>query len=68
MVAEAEQEAEETGRRGRREAPGGVVLAFGRQLKLLRIRAGLDRAEFAVAQLAFGAGAWDGFVRMASGR
>ncbi|MGX1026666.1 ribosome-binding protein aMBF1 (putative translation factor) [Streptomyces ambofaciens] len=29
------------------DEPGtGVVTAFGRQLKLLRVRAGLDRAEF----------------------
>lgn len=28
------------------ESGRGVVVAFGRQLKLLRIRAGLDRAEF----------------------
>ncbi|MFF0461895.1 helix-turn-helix domain-containing protein [Streptomyces mexicanus] len=32
---------------GPEDDPGmGIVLAFGRQLKLLRIRAGLDRAEF----------------------
>ncbi|MDQ0407496.1 DNA-binding transcriptional regulator YiaG [Streptomyces sp. DSM 40167] len=29
------------------DEPGaGVVTAFGRQLKLLRVRAGLERAEF----------------------
>jgi len=41
---------DEVGNQPRRrpdDDPGtGVVVAFGRQLKLLRIRAGLDRAEF----------------------
>lgn len=40
---------EETVRQQRRpeDEPGtGVVTAFGRQLKLLRTRAGLERAEF----------------------
>jgi DNA-binding XRE family transcriptional regulator len=40
---------EETVRQQRRpeDEPGtGVVTAFGRQLKLLRTRAGMERAEF----------------------
>ncbi|MDQ0957653.1 DNA-binding XRE family transcriptional regulator [Streptomyces sp. B4I13] len=40
---------EEDGQRQQRpeDDPGsGVVTAFGRQLKLLRVRAGLERAEF----------------------
>lgn len=38
-VADAEQRPED-------EPGSGVVVAFGRQLKLLRVRAGLDRTEF----------------------
>lgn len=37
---------EETTQRSEDEPGTGVVAAFGRQLKLLRVRAGLDRAEF----------------------
>ncbi|MFF8989286.1 helix-turn-helix domain-containing protein [Streptomyces sp. NPDC014983] len=37
---------EETTQRSEDEPGTGVVAAFGRQLKLLRIRAGMDRAEF----------------------
>ncbi|MFJ3247024.1 helix-turn-helix domain-containing protein [Streptomyces sp. NPDC086782] len=38
---------EETGQRRPEDEPGtGVVTAFGRQLKLLRVRAGLERPEF----------------------
>jgi transcriptional regulator with XRE-family HTH domain len=38
---------EEAGQRRPEDEPGtGVVTAFGRQLKLLRVRAGLDRVEF----------------------
>lgn len=36
----------ETGERPEGEPGSGVMMAFGRQLKLLRLRAGLDRAEF----------------------
>ncbi|MCX4768521.1 helix-turn-helix transcriptional regulator [Streptomyces sp. NBC_01285] len=36
----------ETGERPDGEPGSGVMMAFGRQLKLLRLRAGLDRAEF----------------------
>ncbi|MFF7837476.1 helix-turn-helix domain-containing protein [Streptomyces ossamyceticus] len=37
---------DEVGQRPEDEPGTGVVAAFGRQLKLLRVRAGLDRAEF----------------------
>ena len=38
---------DEVGQRRPEDEPGtGVVSAFGRQLKLLRVRAGLERAEF----------------------
>lgn len=36
----------ETGKRSEGKPENGVAVAFGRQLKLLRIRAGLDRTEF----------------------
>ncbi|MFF2407634.1 helix-turn-helix domain-containing protein [Streptomyces sp. NPDC058092] len=36
----------ETGKRPEGEPGSGVMTAFGRQLKLLRLRAGLDRTEF----------------------
>ncbi|WP_242643861.1 helix-turn-helix domain-containing protein [Streptomyces laculatispora] len=36
----------ESGERPEGEPGSGVMMAFGRQLKLLRLRAGLDRAEF----------------------
>ncbi|MER5363378.1 helix-turn-helix transcriptional regulator [Streptomyces sp. NPDC002785] len=36
----------ESGKRPEDEPGSGVMTAFGRQLKLLRLRAGLDRAEF----------------------
>ncbi|WP_371631739.1 helix-turn-helix domain-containing protein [Streptomyces sp. NBC_00341] len=36
----------ETGTRPEGKSENGVAVAFGRQLKLLRIRAGLDRVEF----------------------
>ncbi|MFB6713320.1 helix-turn-helix domain-containing protein [Streptomyces sp. NPDC056358] len=36
----------ESGQRPEDEPGSGVMTAFGRQLKLLRMRAGLDRAEF----------------------
>lgn len=36
----------ETGERPEGEPGSGVMMAFGRQLKLLRLRAGLDRTEF----------------------
>ncbi|OKK04992.1 DNA-binding protein [Streptomyces sp. CB03234] len=39
-------EREPEGRRPEDEPSSGVVTAFGRQLKLLRLRAGLDRHEF----------------------
>ena len=48
--AESEERAEgvqeDAGPRPEDEPGSGVVAAFGRQLKLLRIRAGLDRTEF----------------------
>ncbi len=37
---------DEVGQRPEDEPGSGVVAAFGRQLKLLRVRAGLDRAAF----------------------
>lgn len=49
MTTENETEADADGGAGQRpdDEPGsGVVVAFGRQLKLLRARAGLDRTEF----------------------
>ncbi|MFG2404607.1 helix-turn-helix domain-containing protein [Streptomyces brevispora] len=39
-------EAAEAGKRPDGEPGSGVMTAFGRQLKLLRLRAGLDRTEF----------------------
>ncbi|QYX76297.1 helix-turn-helix domain-containing protein [Streptomyces akebiae] len=39
-------EAEQRQKRPEDEPGTGVVTAFGRQLKLLRVRAGMDRAEF----------------------
>lgn len=39
-------EAAEAGKRPEGEPGSGVMIAFGRQLKLLRLRAGLDRTEF----------------------
>ncbi|MGW0960715.1 hypothetical protein ACWD4K_17125 [Streptomyces gelaticus] len=36
----------ESGKRPEDEPGSGVMTAFGRQLKLLRLRAGLDRVEF----------------------
>ncbi|OKK22721.1 DNA-binding protein [Streptomyces sp. CB00455] len=45
-VAGAEREPERAGQRPEDEPNAGVVTAFGRQLKLLRLRAGLDRTEF----------------------
>ncbi|WP_406071345.1 helix-turn-helix domain-containing protein [Streptomyces sp. NBC_01020] len=36
----------ESGNRAEDEPGSGVMIAFGRQLKLLRLRSGLDRAEF----------------------
>ncbi|MFC8537734.1 helix-turn-helix domain-containing protein [Streptomyces sp. NPDC057249] len=38
--------APQTGKRSESRPENGVAVAFGRQLKLLRIRAGLDRPEF----------------------
>ncbi|MEU0967522.1 helix-turn-helix transcriptional regulator [Streptomyces sp. NPDC005917] len=44
---EGGSEREDAGPRPEEDEPGsGVVTAFGRQLKLLRVRAGLDRQEF----------------------
>jgi transcriptional regulator with XRE-family HTH domain len=43
---ESEGEREDAGPRPEDEPGSGVVTAFGRQLKLLRVRAALDRAEF----------------------
>ncbi|MFJ8779218.1 helix-turn-helix domain-containing protein [Streptomyces sp. NPDC102476] len=43
---EAEGEREDAGPRPEDEPGSGVVTAFGRQLKLLRVRAGLERPEF----------------------
>ncbi|MFF8614549.1 Scr1 family TA system antitoxin-like transcriptional regulator [Streptomyces sp. NPDC015350] len=36
----------ESGKRSEDESGSGVMIAFGQQLKLLRLRAGLDRTEF----------------------
>lgn len=41
-----ESERAEVGQRPEDEPGSGVVTAFGRQLKLLRVRAGLERADF----------------------
>ncbi|MFJ3086025.1 helix-turn-helix domain-containing protein [Streptomyces sp. NPDC086838] len=38
--------APQTGKRSESRPENGVAVAFGRQLKLLRVRAGLDRTEF----------------------
>ncbi|MET8023337.1 helix-turn-helix domain-containing protein [Streptomyces avermitilis] len=43
---EGESEREDAGPRPEDEPGSGVVTAFGRQLKLLRVRAGLERPEF----------------------
>ncbi|MFF2128586.1 helix-turn-helix domain-containing protein [Streptomyces olivochromogenes] len=43
---EGEGEREDAGPRPEDEPGSGVVTAFGRQLKLLRVRAGLERPEF----------------------
>ncbi|MHC0433464.1 helix-turn-helix domain-containing protein [Streptomyces sp. O3] len=43
---QGDERAEVVGQRPEDEPGSGVVCAFGRQLKLLRERAGLDRAEF----------------------
>ncbi|MCI3224389.1 helix-turn-helix transcriptional regulator [Streptomyces sp. NP-1717] len=43
--AQADPDAD-AGQRPEDEPGSGVVMAFGRQLKLLRVRAGLDRTEF----------------------
>src|SRR3954469_12072622 len=43
---EAEGAREDAGPRPEDEPGSGVVTAFGRQLKLLRVRAGLERPEF----------------------
>ncbi len=43
-AGEGEQLSPETQPEGKPE--NGVAVAFGKQLKLLRLRAGLDRAEF----------------------
>jgi len=46
MEYEGQREHELVGQRPEDEPGSGVVTAFGRQLKLLRVRAGLERAEF----------------------
>ncbi|MEU9000878.1 helix-turn-helix transcriptional regulator [Streptomyces sp. NPDC048551] len=46
MRDDDEAEREPVGQRPEDEPGQGVVTAFGRQLKLLRIRAGLERSEF----------------------
>ncbi|BDM71691.1 transcriptional regulator [Streptomyces nigrescens] len=46
MEYEDQGEREPVGQRPEDEPGSGVVTAFGRQLKLLRVRAGLERAEF----------------------
>ncbi|MFJ5801864.1 helix-turn-helix domain-containing protein [Streptomyces decoyicus] len=46
MEYEDQGERERVGQRPEDEPGSGVVTAFGRQLKLLRVRAGLERAEF----------------------
>ncbi|MFD5118540.1 helix-turn-helix domain-containing protein [Streptomyces sp. NPDC058385] len=45
-VEQGEGEREDAGPRPEDEPGSGVVTAFGRQLKLLRVRAGLERPEF----------------------
>ncbi|MFG2940125.1 helix-turn-helix domain-containing protein [Streptomyces sp. NPDC048282] len=45
-VERGEGEREDAGPRPEDEPGSGVVTAFGRQLKLLRVRAGLERPEF----------------------
>lgn len=45
-VTVTDEETEQPQQRPEDEPGTGVVAAFGRQLKLLRVRAGLDRAEF----------------------
>ncbi|MEU0834828.1 helix-turn-helix transcriptional regulator [Streptomyces sp. NPDC005969] len=45
-MTQDEAVAAEAGKRPEDESGSGVVTAFGRQLKLLRIRAGLERPEF----------------------
>ncbi|MFI6059227.1 helix-turn-helix domain-containing protein [Streptomyces sp. NPDC051286] len=45
-MTQDEAVAGESGRRPEDEPGSGVVAAFGRQLKLLRLRAGLERPEF----------------------
>ncbi|GHF75109.1 helix-turn-helix domain-containing protein [Streptomyces thermodiastaticus] len=46
MTVRDDEAGQQPGRRPDDDPGTGVVIAFGRQLKLLRIRAGLDRAEF----------------------
>ncbi|MEV0317873.1 helix-turn-helix domain-containing protein [Streptomyces sp. NPDC050658] len=46
MTAQDEGERAEVGQRPEDDPGSGVVSAFGQQLKLLRVRAGLERAEF----------------------
>ncbi|MDX3315843.1 helix-turn-helix transcriptional regulator [Streptomyces sp. ME03-5684b] len=46
MTARDEESAAQRQQRPEDEPGTGVVTAFGRQLKLLRVRAGLERAEF----------------------
>ncbi|MGW7237106.1 DUF397 domain-containing protein [Streptomyces sp. NPDC054804] len=45
-MEQGEGEREDAGPRPEDEPGSGVVTAFGRPLKLLRVRAGLDRPEF----------------------
>src|SRR2546421_4408700 len=45
-VEQGEDEREDAGPRREDEPGSGVVTALGRQLKLLRVRAGLERPEF----------------------
>src|SRR2546421_326242 len=45
-VEQGEDEREDAGPRPEDEPGSGVVTALGRQLKLLRVRAGLERPEF----------------------
>ncbi|NED08765.1 helix-turn-helix domain-containing protein, partial [Streptomyces sp. SID6648] len=46
MTVRDEEPAAQRQQRPEDEPGTGVVTAFGRQLKLLRVRAGLERAEF----------------------
>lgn len=46
MTVRDEESAAQRQQRPEEEPGTGVVTAFGRQLKLLRVRAGLERAEF----------------------